>query len=166
VPAATNTSDLLAVTLKDYGKLDTLLAELSDEQVEHPSKDDSISIKQVIGHRAHWVAMFFRWYQDGLEGRPVHIPAEGYKWNQLKPYNATLYEAAAKRPWAEVRADLTAEHEKLVAFIKERDDDELYHAGVHAWTGKWTLGRWVEASGASHYRSAAKFVRQVLRELA
>jgi hypothetical protein len=28
---------------------------------------------------------------------------------------------------------------------------------------KWTTGRWAEASGASHYRSAAKYVRACLK---
>jgi len=28
----------------------------------------------------------------------------------------------------------------------------------------WTTGRWAEAAGPSHYRSAAKFIRQCSRE--
>ncbi len=53
------------------------------------------------------------------------MPAEGYKWNQLKAYNAAIYEAAAQRTWEDIRADLSERHTKLTAFMEAHDNDYL-----------------------------------------
>ncbi len=162
--AAINRDELRAVTEKEFAKLTKLLDDLDDDTANAPSADGDVSIKQVIGHRVHWMDLFFGWYEDGKAGKEVHIPAPGYKWNQLKPYNANIYEQTASRPWADVRAELDDRYKAFIAFLDSHDDEELYAGRPHAWTGKWTLGRWAESSGPSHYRSAAKYVRQILRE--
>lgn len=162
--AAINRDELRAVTEKEFAKLTKLLDSLDEAVANAPSKDGDVSIKQVIGHRVHWMGLFFGWYEDGKAGKEVHIPAPGYKWNQLKPYNATVYEQATKQSWSDVRLELDERYRAFIAFLDSHNDDELYAARPHAWTGNWTLGRWAESSGPSHYRSAAKYVRQILRE--
>ena len=109
--------------------------------------------------------MFHRWHEDGIAGREVFLPAKGYKWSQLKEYNAALYERGNQMTWAELRSEFNSACDKLRTFIEARDDAELYADGVHAWTGKWTLGRYAEASGPSHFRSANTYIRKVLRSL-
>lgn len=85
--AATTKDDLVAVAQKEFDKLDKLLAQV-DEQTALVKDEDDTSIKDVVGHRAHWINLFFGWYHNGLEGNEVFFPAEGYKWNDLKRYNA------------------------------------------------------------------------------
>ncbi|MGB5560351.1 MAG: ClbS/DfsB family four-helix bundle protein, partial [Paracoccaceae bacterium] len=116
-----------------------------------------------ITHRAHWMGRFHRWYEDGIAGRQVHVPAEGYKWNQLKDYNAPLYAKGNETPWSDLLSEFDAACRKLRAFIEARDDAYLYAAGAHSWTGKWTLGRYAEASGPWHFRSANTYIRKALR---
>jgi len=164
--AAINKDELRAVTEKEFTKLIKLLDELSDDDANFQSADDDTSIKQVIGHRVHWMDLFFGWYEDGKAGKEVEVPAPGYKWNQLKPYNAKVYEAASKQLWPDVLAQLKERHTAFLAFIDSLEDDVLYAKHIYPWTNDWTLGRWAESSGPSHYRSAAKFVRKVKREAA
>ena len=164
--AATTKDDLLALTDKEYQKLIKTLDTVDDALAVTPSDEDGISINDTIAHRTHWIDLFFGWYEDGKAGKEVPLPAPGYKWNQLKEYNAKVREASQTTPWDKVRADFDAAHDKLTAFIADRDDDELYGDGVYAWTGKWTVGRYAEASGPSHYRSANKFIRQIIRSMA
>lgn len=95
--AANDKDELRAVTEKEFAKLIKLLDGLDDRLADQLSAEDDVSIKQVIGHRVHWMDMFFGWYEDGKAGKEVEVPAPGYKWNQLKPYNAKVYEAAAKQ---------------------------------------------------------------------
>jgi hypothetical protein len=58
---------------------------------------------------------------------------------------------------------LQSRHAKLIQFLSDHSDAELYCGPMQGANNKWTPGRWAEAAGASHYRSAAKFIRKVLR---
>jgi hypothetical protein len=86
--ACNNTAELITGTAKEYGKLQKQLAPL--DQAAASLGVDGLSIKDVIGHRAHWIDLFLGWYTDGKAGQEVFFPAEGYKWNDLKRYNADL----------------------------------------------------------------------------
>ena len=89
MPAATTRNDLIALTRKEYEKLDKLLDSVSPDDAAAPDDEDT-SIRDVIAHRAHWAGLFLGWYEDGQAGKAVEIPAPGYKWNELKRYNAML----------------------------------------------------------------------------
>ncbi|SHE76474.1 hypothetical protein SAMN05444273_102505 [Litoreibacter ascidiaceicola] len=161
MPAATDKAALLAVTEKEYEKLEKLIAPLDADQAA--AGEDGTSIKDVIGHRAHWIALFLGWYGDGQEGKPVFFPAEGYKWNDLKRYNADLRMRQAGLSWDEVRTLLTDRKRALVGLINSLSEGQLYGGPMKGGNNAWTTGRWAEAAGASHFRSAAKFIRAVMR---
>lgn len=163
MPAATNKSALLEVFDKDLAKLRRTLGGVDELTSRLSPPDDPTTIKGIIAHRTHWIGMFHRWYEDGVSGREVFVPAKGYKWNQLKDYNAPLYEQGNAREWSEVLSDFDTACGKLRALIEALDEHELYGVGIHAWTGKWTLGRYAEASGPSHFRSANTYIRKTLR---
>lgn len=163
MPAATNKSDLLSVFDKDLAKLHKTLDGIDEETSTLSAPDDSVTIKGIIAHRTHWMGMFHRWYEDGMAGREVHVPAKGYKWNQLKAYNAPLYAQGNEVAWDALLAGFDTACAKLRARIDALEDRELYGSGVHDWTGKWTLGRYAEASGPSHFRSANSYIRKALR---
>ncbi|QBF29972.1 ClbS/DfsB family four-helix bundle protein [Thalassococcus sp. S3] len=162
MPAATTKAELHAVTAKEYGKLRKLIDPLPETLALHKFGDD-VSIKDVVAHRAHWTRMFFGWVDDGAAAREVHLPAKGYKWNQLKDYNAKLRADQADMTWEEAKSELEATHKTLLERIDTMTEAELY-GGPMPGQSKWTTGRFAEASGASHYRSAAKFVRNALKE--
>ena len=164
MPAATTKKDLLAVTEKDFAKLEKLLATVSKEAALAKDEEDT-SIKDVIGHRAHWIDLFLGWYEDGQADKPVYIPAKGYKWNELKAYNADLREKQAKLTWPKVLKMLHERHQKLTAFIEAKSDKELYGGPMKGSNNKWTPGRFAEASGPSHYRSATTYIRKVLKSV-
>lgn len=163
MPAATNRIDLLAVFDKELAKLSKTLGGVDEARSCLSATDDDTTIKGIIAHRTHWMGMFHVWYEDGLAGREVHVPAKGYKWNQLKAYNAPIYAKGNGTPWADLLSEFEAACDKLRRFIEAQDDGSLYTSGIHQWTGKWTLGRYAEASGPSHFRSANTYIRKVLR---
>jgi hypothetical protein len=163
MPAATNKTELLAVFDKDLATLRKTLDGVDEARSASSAPGDDTTIKGVIAHRTHWMGMFHRWYEDGQAGRTVHMPAEGVKWNQLRDYNAPLYAQGNATAWTTLLSEFNAACDRLRAFIEARDDAELYTGGVHDWTGKWTLGRYAEASGPSHFRSANAYIRKALR---
>lgn len=164
MPAATNAQDLLAVFDKELARLQKTLDGVDEAMASRHTADDAVTIKGVIAHRTHWIGLFFDWYADGVAGKTVETPAPGVKWNQLKAYNAPIYEAANGRRWSDLRAEFDAATARLRAFIAESDDALLYEPGLYDWMNTWTIGRWAEASGPSHFRSANSYIRKVLRE--
>ncbi len=162
MPAATSKTELLDVTAKEYTKLETLLRTI-DASVALEPDDDDMSIKDVVAHRAHWIELFLGWYRDGLAGERVHFPAPGYKWNDLKRYNADLRAGQADLGWVEACNLLTRSHGALLSFIDAHSDDDLYSGPMRGANNAWTPGRWAEAAGPSHYRSASAYIRRRLR---
>lgn len=162
--ATGNKDELVEITHKEFAKLSQILDRIDDEQALVKDDEDT-SIKDVIGHRAHWIDLFLGWYADGLAGRKVYFPAEGYKWNDLKRYNAELRAEQANLGWSNVRAMLEANHRKLTSFMEDTSEDDLYGGPMKGANNQWTPGRWAEAAGPSHYRSATKYIRARLKQL-
>ncbi|QPH55714.1 ClbS/DfsB family four-helix bundle protein [Pontivivens ytuae] len=163
MPAATTKADLLAITRRDYAKLEKLLASIP-EDVALAKDADGISIKDIVGHRAHWIDLYLGWYADGQAGREVHIPAKGYNWAQLKPYNAKVRAEQAGLGWAAAQAMLANNHAALLGHLEALPDEALYGAPMIG-SEKWTAGRFAESAGPSHYRSAIRAIRASLKAL-
>ena len=163
--AATNRSELLEITRKEFVKLEKLIVSI-DRKAGLLKDEDSTSIKDVVAHRAHWISLFFGWYADGLAGTTVYFPAKGYKWNELPRYNGDLRAAQIHMTWAEAVTSLTTQHDRLMALLEALPDTELYGGPMKGAKNHWTTGRWAEAAGASHYRSASKYIRARQRSAA
>ncbi|MDJ0628210.1 MAG: ClbS/DfsB family four-helix bundle protein [Rhodobacter sp.] len=164
MPAATNKGDLIAVSDTEFAKLQAALDKVPEARAREKDADGT-SVTDVVAHRAHWIDLFLGWYTDGQAGREVQFPAPGYKWSDLKAYNAALRDRQAGVSWAEARAELQAAHARLMTFLSGLDDAVLYGGPMKGARNDWTTGRWAEAAGASHYRSAAKYVRARLRAI-
>ena len=164
MPAATNKTDLLAVTAKDFEKLDALLADVPAKLALVKDEEDT-SIKDVVAHRAHWIDLFLGWRADGLAGKEVFFPAKGYKWSDLKLYNADLRARQARIGWKRACEMLRDRHGALTEFLEGETNRALYGGPMKGAKNHWTAGRFAEAAGPSAYRSAAKYIRARLRVL-
>lgn len=160
--AAQTKTELLAITHKEFGKLVKLIESI-DESFAIMKREEDTSIKDVIAHRAHWIELFLGWYADGQAGKTVYFPAEGYKWNELKRYNADLRMRQRELCWSEATKLLHAKFNELTSFIEGHSDQQLYGAPMKGANNAWTPGRWAEAAGSSHFRSASKFIRACLK---
>ncbi len=161
MPAATSKTELLDVYDRELAKLLKLIDPITETSACW--SEDAVSIKAIMGHRIHWLDLFWHWYDTGKDGSPVETPAPGFKWNQLKAYNAPIYTAADQEDWAalKTRFDDTATHFRTR--LDALSEDELYTQHRYAWLNDWTLGRWSESAGPSHFRSAAKVIRKIIK---
>ncbi|MEO1305794.1 MAG: ClbS/DfsB family four-helix bundle protein [Pseudomonadota bacterium] len=164
MPAALNKADLISVTETEWDKLWTLL-ERVPEAIVLLKDDDETSIKDIVAHRAHWIDLFLGWYKAGVSGEDVHFPAEGYKWNDLKRYNRDLRARQADLSWDQAKQALVSRNRTLLKFLTGLSEDDLYAGPMPGAKNTWTTGRWAEAAGPSHYRSAAKYIRQRLKQI-
>lgn len=166
MPAAATKDALCNVARKEFAKLEALLDTVPESaRLASDPEAEGTTLKDIVGHRAAWIDLFLGWYSAGLKGGPVEIPAPGYKWNALKRFNADLRASQAGMSWEEARALLRANHGRLLDFIDGHDNAALYGAPMRGGGNAWTTGRWAEAAGPSHYRSAAKYIRARLRSL-
>lgn len=163
MPAAATKSELKSVTETEFAKLSTLIEPIP-EKIALSLDADDISIKDIVAHRAHWIDLFLGWHADGLAGKDVHFPAKGYKWSDLKRYNADLRHRQKSLTWTDAVAILGDRYNKIIAFIETHSDSDLYGAAMKGAKNNWTAGRWAEAAGASHFRSASKYIRTRLKE--
>ncbi|RVT86882.1 ClbS/DfsB family four-helix bundle protein [Rhodobacteraceae bacterium CCMM004] len=164
MPAATDKTALIAVTDRELAKLSASIADI-DAQTACAPDDDGTAIKDVIAHRAHWIDLFLGWWREGQAGGTPEMPAPGYTWRDLKRYNADLRARQAHLDWDAVRGLLAERAARLRSFIEGQDDAALYGGPMPGGGNAWTTGRWAEAAGPSHYRSATKYVRARLRAL-
>ncbi|MGY6709938.1 MAG: ClbS/DfsB family four-helix bundle protein [Rhizobiaceae bacterium] len=160
--AATEKTELEKLTAREFDKLDAMLQTIDADAAMEKDEDDT-SIKDVVGHRAHWIDLFLGWYADGMVGKEVAFPAPGYKWNELKRYNADLRKSQADLDWTAALAMLRDRHRRLLDWMRERSQDELYGRPMKGANNDWSPGRWAEAAGPSHYRSAHKYIRSRLK---
>lgn len=160
--AASTKSELFAVCRKEFDKLTRLLEQVDPETALARNQDDT-SIKD-IGHRANWITLFLGWYTNGLAGRDVYFPAVGYKWNELKRYNAELRSHQASMGWQEARSTLQQAYDELTEFLTATSETDLYGGPMNGAKNNWAPGRWAEAAGPSHFRSASKYIRARLRD--
>ena len=161
---AKDKAHLIAVTHAEFDKLTKQLAGVTTYNANLKDQD-GISIKDIIAHRAHWIGLFLGWYEDGQAEREVHFPAKGFKWNQLPAYNAALRATQIDLGWSEACNYLGNQHIRLITLLESLSDTQLYSAPMKGAQNAWTTGRWAEASGASHYRSATKYIRARLHDM-
>ncbi|MCF6443519.1 ClbS/DfsB family four-helix bundle protein [Nereida sp. MMG025] len=162
---ATSKRALQEITVKEYQKLQSLIDAISSTEAQKKDSDD-ISIKDIIAHRARWITLFMGWYADGQAGKDAAFPAAGYKWNALPRYNADLRAKQATVDWPQAKQMFATAHETPLLFITKLPESALYGGPMKGAKNTWTTGRWAEAAGPSHYRSAAKYIRARRRALA
>ena len=165
MPAATTKPELIDACEREFAKLSALIAGVEAENAGCPGSD-GLSIRDIVSHRARWIDLYLGWSAAGRAGRPVHVPAEGYGWGDLKALNAKFRAEDASLSWEDAVVRLADRHARLMTFLRAQTQAELYDVPMTGGNGKWTEGRYAEAAGASHYRSAAKVIRGHLREAA
>lgn len=163
--SAKTKAELLALTDAEYQALFTAIAEI-DAKTAGLEDVEGISIKDIIAHRAHWCDLLVHWRDEARAGRPVQKPAPGFTWTRVKEYNAKVRETERGKDWATVRGDFVRAHGALRTLIEGTEELALYGERLYDWMDDWTLGRWAEASGASHYQSARKSIERILKERA
>jgi len=160
---ATNKNELLAVTETEFANLSELINSI-EQNAALVKLDEDTSIKDIVAHRAHWIGLFLGWYKDGMAGKEVYFPAKGYKWNQLKLYNKALRKKQSKLTWKDAKRQFTTNHKKLLKFINTHSNTDLYSGAMKGAKNDWTPGRFAEAAGPSHYRSASKYIKKVVKD--
>ncbi len=150
------TTDEFEALMQTLNRFDPSKADLCDQ--------DGYCAKRVVGHRAEWISFFFKWCDAVAAGEKPDIPAKGFTWKDTPAMNLKIWDRQKQMSWQDVLQLLVNKHALLLKHIETKSENELYSQPLFPGT-KWTQGRYAEAAGPSHYRSANKFLKKLLKQV-
>jgi hypothetical protein len=146
-------AELLRSIDEERSALDAAIARLSRRQMTQAGVTrGGWSVKDILAHLLEWQQMNLDWYEAGLRGEKVYMPAPGYTLRDLPRLNAMIHRKHRRRSLQSVVADCETHHRQIIALIHSLSDEDLTTIGRYAWTGpSWTLSDYLRASTTAHY---------------
>lgn len=159
----TTKQELVDDVAKERRLLSELLSQIPDDQ-KLVEVTDGMSVKDFLAHRAEWGRMVIDWYTEAKQGGTPAVPSERFKWNQLKELNAGIQDRFSDAELAEVEQGFVDVQDRLDEMLDGITEEELLENKHYAFTGKSDLATYVNASTASHYRSARRLIGKWWRQ--
>lgn len=163
MPRPTTKSQLLSEIEKERTALENYLATLPDDRKVAPGVVGAWSVKDVLAHLLEWERMCLRWCQAGKENRVPHLPAEGFKWNQMPQLNQQIYEHYREMPLTEVLEQFETIHRDMMQMIETMTEVAMCTPGYYAWTNKNAVLTYLVSATSSHFRWARTEIRKGLK---
>ncbi|MDP1560021.1 MAG: ClbS/DfsB family four-helix bundle protein [Pirellulaceae bacterium] len=157
MPKPASKTDLLAGNEDAFRSLSDLLAPLSKTQLDR-------NVRDVLAHLYEWQQMMFQWYQVGMAGGTLVMPAPGFTWQTTPKLNQQIWQSYQSFTLADVRKKLNRSHNKLQKLIEKHSNEELFTKRHYPWTGSTSLGAFLTSAGWSHYNWALKILRKFAKQ--
>lgn len=136
---------------------------IAPEDLEQPGVVGEWSVRDLLAHLTAWEQIFLGWYEDGLQGKKVEVPAPGMKWSQLDELNDIIYKQHKHKSFKTVREEAKTSFEQMLKTVEGMTEEMLNEPGYYPWTGKYTLGYLLRECTDIHYRWAWKLVSKWMR---
>jgi uncharacterized protein (TIGR03083 family) len=163
MPRSHTKSQILAESRKEHEALEKFLSALSPEQMTEPGMLGEWSVKDVLAHLYEWEQMVLGWLVASQRGESPHVPAEGYKWNQLPALNEMIREKHSHQPLDKMMEMYRNSYEQVMATIEKLSEEDLLTPGLYPWMNKNTLAAYFVSCTSSHYRWARTGMKKGLR---
>lgn len=123
-------AQLLDEIRRTHGELTAALAPLTEAQMTQPGVNGEWSAKDVLAHITWWEGHTLRTLRSGREEQ---VPEGSNQETLTQQNNAEVFAANRGRPLAEVRAELEASYQEVLATLEGRPaearaQDETYEA--------------------------------------
>jgi len=137
-----------------------LLAEIPEKQKSEPGANGEWAVKDIVAHLVEWHNLMLGWYETGVQGEPVDLPAPGYKWSETPALNQRIFEKYKAVDADESEQLFTDSHQRVMSLINQLREEEINIPGTYAWTGKLPLFSYLKPCTAGHYRWAYGLIRK------
>ena len=154
-------AELLSRNEQERRALSDLLGGLTAEQMLWPCSN-GWSASDIVAHLSEWERLLEGWYDAGLRGETVEVPAPGYTWSTLHDLNTAIYARHRGESAAQAMSDWHASSYRLDRIADWTSEEDLFAPGRFAWTGRGTLASFIWECGGNHYRWAADELRSGL----
>lgn len=158
----TTKDELLHLAEKNFSQLMLLVANLSEEELQHEFEIPSLNRnrRDVLMHLHHWHLLFEQWYTIGMQGGKPVMPAEGYTWKTTPQLNIAIHQMYQHTPGISVIELLQSSHQLLLDIIGKHSNEQLFQKKFYKWTGSTSLGSYIISATSSHYDWAIKFLKK------
>lgn len=92
-------------------------------------------VTDALTHLSGWHELCVGWITAQRSGLPVHFPAEGYAWQQLRELNDAIWAAGSHLSPTEARDALVRSHRDLLTVIDAMTEEELADPALAPWSG-------------------------------
>ena len=163
----TSKAQLLASIEEEHSIFNQLIKAVPPKQRTAPNVwGDGWTVKDLVLHMTAWEQLFLTWYRTGLRGEPVATPAEGYTWKETSRLNRDLQKRLARTSWKQAIKDFHLSYTEIHTTAKQINEAELLERRRHTWTGSTSVGAYLAANTASHYKTGTKILRRWQRSQA
>ena len=78
MPRPKSKSELLEYSEDNFKKLLGMIKPLTVEVLSHPGACEHWSCKDILAHLHAWHGLYLSWYEEGMAGGKLEMPAPGY----------------------------------------------------------------------------------------
>lgn len=152
--------------MKSYNQydeeFDMIPEEMKDDQIEDVSRTPAENLAYQVG----WTTLLLQWEQDETEGRVVHTPAEGYKWNQLGALYSLFNEKYACQSLVALRAQLKQNVLTICNMLDRMSEDEVFEPHQRKWaddaTAKavWPVYKFIHVNTVAPFKNFRTQIRK------
>ena len=160
--------DLLIAAKENYEKLNTLIAKMSDEQLNIPfdfSKDEKKkeahwkrdkNLRDVLIHLYEWHQLILKWVHSNQNGEEKPFIPEPYNWRTYGDMNVEFWKKHQNTSLEDATKALQKSHKDVLKLVENFTNEELFSKKVYKWVGGSTLGSYFVSATSSHYDWAMK----------
>lgn len=164
----TTKTDLFTAANTNYEKLNTLISELTKQELETPfdfSQDAKKkeahwkrdkNLRDILIHLYEWHQLLLNWVQSNQNGGDKPFLPKPYNWKTYGDMNMEFFRKHQSTPLDDAKHMLQESHSEVLKLVETFSDAELFTKGVFKWVGGSTLGSYFVSVTASHYDWAIK----------
>ena len=164
----TTKSDLIIAAEANYKKLNSLISNLTEDELSTPfdfTKDDKKkeahwrrdkNLRYILIHLYEWHQLILNWVNANQNGEPKPFIPSPYNWKTYGEMNMEFWEKHQKTSLLESKEMLNKSHEAVMSLAASLTNEELFSKYVFKWVGGSTLGSYFVSATSSHYDWAIK----------
>uniref|UniRef100_UPI00406D1587 ClbS/DfsB family four-helix bundle protein n=1 Tax=Bacillus sp. FSL W8-0920 TaxID=2954636 RepID=UPI00406D1587 len=152
--------------MKSYNQydeeFDMIPEEMKDDRIEDVSRTPAENLAYQVG----WTTLLLQWEQNETEGKVVHTPAEGYKWNQLGALYSLFNEKYACQSLVALRAQLKQNVLTICDMLDRMSEAEVFEPHQRKWadgaTAKavWPVYKFIHVNTVAPFKNFRTQIRK------
>ena len=161
-------TDLLNAAANDYEKMNTLIASLTERELNTPfdfSADEKKTeahwkrdknLRDILVHLYEWHQLLLDWVHSNQNGEPAPFIPRPYNWKTYGQLNIAFWKKHQNTSLETAVEMLDKSHRDVMELAETFTDEELFTKKLYKWTGTSNLGSYFISATTSHYNWAIK----------
>lgn len=168
MPRPTVKKDLIELANSNYEKLNLLISNLTDEELNtifdfskeekkkeaHWKRDKNL--RDVLIHLYEWHQLILNWVESNQKGEEKPFLPEPYNWRTYGDMNVEFWKKHQNTSLEDATKALQKSHKEVLKLAENFTNEELFSKKVYKWVGGSTLGSYFVSATSSHYDWAIK----------